>query len=74
MTGLIGTIATAVSEMQSMDISNFFNLKIGTYLIMLFWLVGMGIAALVIWLLCRTKLKNIVNEVKKNPYKQDNNS
>lgn len=74
ITGFLGSITTAVSEMQSLDISNFYNLKNGTYLVMLFWLVGMGITALIIWLSCRIKVKNIVNEGKKNAYKQDKNS
>jgi len=69
-TGLIGSITTAVSEMESMDISNFFNLKTGTYFIMLFWLVGMGIGALIIWFLCIIKVKIYETKIKDDAFNQ----
>ena len=62
-TGLLGSIVSAISEMESTDISNFFNLKVGTYFILLLWLIGIGVVAPGIWLLCKGKLNSSLNKI-----------
>jgi hypothetical protein len=65
-TGLLGSIVTALSEMESIDLSNFFGLKVGTYFILLLWLIGIGVIAPGIWLLCKGKLNSSLDKISRN--------
>ena len=62
-TGLLGSILSSVTEWESIDVSNFFNLEVGTYLVLLFWLVIMGVVAPGLWLLCKAKVNSVLNKI-----------
>jgi hypothetical protein len=62
-TGFLGSIVTVVSEMEFLKISNFFELNVGTYFILLLWLVGTAVAAPGVWLFCKAKVTSAETKI-----------